>query len=100
MDRAEALSSLAAGSAHERLKAARALLSLAKPEDREAIAHALRSETDGYTKTALRQALRQMVEPTPLVVAGPSPDADEVIYADIYSKAVEETSARVVHELR
>lgn len=100
MEHDQALQALQSESSHERLQGARALLTLARPDDRDALARALRNENDGYTKTALRQALRAIVEPTPLIVAAPTSDGDDLIYSDIYAKAVEETSARVVHELR
>jgi len=99
MEREEALALLGSSEAHERLRGARALADLATSEDRDVLVRALRSEPDVWTRSALRRALRTTVPPAPLIAESSRVSESELAYADFYAKAVEETSARVVHEL-
>lgn len=100
MERPEALALLESSESHQRLQAARVLVEVAEVEDRGALEKALREEPDAWTKAALRRALRRTVPPMLLVAEAPADNQDGAEHLDIYGKAVEETTARLVHELR
>lgn len=101
MNREAALHLLGTGSALERLRAARALLSTAEVGDRPVL-HRLRgAETDSWVQHALDAVLERLGDQAPQVVLEASPPAqDEDWHADIRAQCIEHVTSLLVHELR
>jgi signal transduction histidine kinase len=97
VDRSDARHELASSNPWNRLEAARSLARTALPDDIDLLQEALRSERVPWVQQALREALARATQPPPLV--SEPDDIVETIDA-IYARAVRETSARLVHELR
>lgn len=105
MDRSEALEGLDSKSVSTRLAAARALASLALPEDREALETRRRSEAVPWVRNALERAVvRASVsreQACEMVALGTPTDADNHDGGEtIYAAALQEIADRLVHELR
>lgn len=104
MSREEALRLLRVGSATERGDAARALGALATAEDLATLRLARNRELDHYVRSALDDAIVRARER--VSDAGEEPPAVESepeiaqTRSDIYAQALQETSYRIVHELR
>jgi signal transduction histidine kinase len=104
LDRSEALRLLSEGNARERLSSARFLSRAARPEDADALEAARRREPDVWTRSALDRALRAL-RGDPTRISG-SVDAaygevdERQALAEVYAEAVEETTQRIVHELK
>lgn len=99
MDRREALDLLGSGDALDRLRAARALRDLARPEDREVISDALTAESDAWVRAALSQI--ENLESAVLDDAsadGASEDAAQLA-SDIRAQTTQELTEMVHHEL-
>ena len=105
MDRSEALKSLDSQRVSTRLTAARALSSLALPEDREALETYRRSEAVPWVRNALERAVvRASVsreQADEMGVPGAPTDIDDHDRGEaIYAAALQEIADRLVHELR
>lgn len=99
MERELALKSLGGESWHERLKAARALTSLAQPEDLQALLVAQASETVSYVKKALESGIRRVrrdIEEAREVEAESIPPS---VMRQVRAKAVEEVARTLLHEV-
>lgn len=111
MTRELALKQLFSSAAHDRLIAARFLARHAEPQDSEIISQALRQEDVLWTQTALRDALNRISAGR---VTADQPAADATAQAkltdekeditdqeirDLYSRAVQESTSLLVHEL-
>lgn len=104
MDRPDALRLLNDGNPRERLAAARLLATVATGDDIEALELARRREADVWTRAALDKALRA-VRGDPTRVEGSIETAfghldERQAFAEVYAQAVEETTQRIVHELK
>lgn len=101
MKRADALKQLNANAPDDRLRAARSLSRCSERSDLATLESALSGETNKWVKSALSKAIRS--------VKGETEDAnhfvgledeDERILEQIHAEAVEETTKRLVHEIR
>jgi signal transduction histidine kinase len=98
MDRASAIGRLSSQSTTERLEAARYLAAAARASDRELLRHALERESVTWIRTALKKAVARAEQQTPESAV---PDVDiELAAEETYAQAIEETTGRIVHELR
>ena len=99
MERELALQSLGGESWHERLKAARALTSLALPEDLQLLLAAQASETVSYVKKALdsgiRRVRRDIEEAREIDLESVPPS----VMRQVHAKAVEEVARTLLHEI-
>jgi signal transduction histidine kinase len=103
MDRNEALQLITDGNPRQRLQAARFLAANAEEQDHAALQAARRREADVWISAALDRAIRRSQSGVTGREASRSVHADfdeEAAYAEVYAQAVEETTQRLVHELR
>ena len=105
MDRTEALTGLMSERVSTRLEAARALASLALPEDRATLQTRRRTEAVPWIRNALARAVvtasvppQQTRETVPAVAPAEIYDQDRS--EAIYAEALQEAADRFVHELR
>ena len=99
MERDVALQTLGTESWHDRLKAARALTSLAQPDDLQALLAAQASETVSYVKKALDSGIRRVrrdIEEERAVDAESIPPS---VMRQVHAKAVEEVARTLLHEI-
>lgn len=99
MEREVALRKLGADSWHDRLKAARALTSLAQPEDLQSLLAAQASETVSYVKKALASGIRRVrrdIEEARAIDAESMPPS---VMRQVHAKAVEEVTRTLLHEI-
>jgi signal transduction histidine kinase len=101
MDRSQALVLLGSKTSDDRLRAARFLARQGSAEDLPAIQQALRDETNRWAKSAIRKAIAALRnDPAPPEISIGAEGEDERGIEQIYADAVEETTQRLVHELR
>src|SRR5437763_11980527 len=101
MDRREALELIIAKSPDDRLRAARALNQVCEAEDIPKLETALSTETNKWVKGALSKALQSMRSPgVPLSIRAGAETEEERQSREIYANAMEETTSRLVHEIR
>ncbi len=102
MDRLDAISLLTGKSSEDRIRAARYLTRHGISDDTQAIENALRSETNKWAKSALKRALSAIrKDPIPTKVStGTEDDEEERGVEQIEADAIEDTTQRLVHELR
>jgi signal transduction histidine kinase len=101
MDRTEALKSLSAKAADDRLRGARSLARSGISEDLPVLKVALFNETNRWVKSALRKVISALQSETPVTpVQIGAEGEDERVVDQIYAEAVEETTLRLVHEIR
>jgi signal transduction histidine kinase len=100
MERAEALALLGATAPDDRLRGARTLVRTCLPEDAAALQSALQNETNKWVKSALKKALLSLETESSLPVKAGADDEEERIIDQITAEAVEETTKRLVHEIR
>src|SRR5687767_1243298 len=102
MDPAERLLALERGSQRERLDAARALARTATEQELPALRKALRSEQLPWIRSAIEAAIAR-------ASAGRAPDGkvnlapltgEDALATEVYARAIEELTDRLVHELR
>lgn len=101
MDRNEALQHVRSETPDDRLRAARSLSKNCTADDLPVLQAALAAENNKWVKNALLRAIASVQVGPP--VAQTSTDAesdDERILEQIYTEAVEDTTKRLVHELR
>lgn len=99
MDRREALDLLASGDALDRLRAARALRDLARPEDREVISDALKAESDAWVRSALSQIENlESVSLDDAALDSASEDSAQLV-SDIRVQTTQALTEMVHHEL-
>jgi signal transduction histidine kinase len=101
MDRGEALSLLSANAADDRLRAARCLARKGSDADVPAMQVALSAETSRWVKSALRMAIASVKceSPSTPVEIGAEGEEERVM-EQMHAEAVEETTQRLVHEIR
>lgn len=100
MERLEALGLLGANAADDRLRGARCLVRTCTAEDTLALQAALSKETNRWVKTALKKALHSLNSETLIAVEAGTEDEEDRIVEQITAEAVEETTRRLVHEIR
>ena len=105
MDRTEALKALGSERVSTRLEAARALASLALPEDRATLETRRRSEAVPWIRNALERAVVRASVPREqggemVAVSAPADIDDHDAGEAIYAAALQEVADRLVHELR
>ena len=101
MKRSEALARLGAQSSDDRLRAARCLARQGAQEDVAALQKALRNETNRWAKSAMQKAIAILgKDPAPTAISIGAEGEDERGWEQISAHAVEETTQRLVHELR
>lgn len=101
MDRTEALQHLGSATPDDRLRAARSLTRTCTEADIPALQAALAAENNKWVKSALLRALGSVqMGPPPTQASTEAESDDERILEQIYTEAVEETTKRLVHELR
>jgi signal transduction histidine kinase len=105
MDRDSALVKLATGNARERLEGARHLISHATTADTEKVRSALRNESVPWIRSALEEVLAALssdARPSPRSVQDAPGDTvdDTTALDDVYMRAINENSLRIIHELR
>jgi signal transduction histidine kinase len=101
MDRIEAISLLTGKSSEDRIRAARYLTRHGISEDAQTIETILRSETNKWAKSALKRALSAIrKDPIPTKVSTGAEDEEERGVEQIAADAIEDTTQRLVHELR
>ena len=101
MERAEALKLLSSQAADDRLRSARSLEHCGEVGDVEVLQAVLAAETNRWTKSALTKAIRALTggaSDRPIEVAAEG-EEDRII-EEIHAAAVEETTQRLVHEIR
>src|SRR5690606_18654928 len=99
MERELALQSLGRESLHERLKAARALTSLALPEDLQLLLAAQASETVSYVKEALDSGIRRVRRDIEEARASDAESIPPSVMRQVHAKAVEEVTRTLLHEI-
>jgi len=104
MDRSDALEHLGAKSSDDRLRAARFLARQGTQEDVQALQQALRNETNRWAKSAMQKAvaiLRKDYTPGAISIGSNDEEGeDQRGIEQISADAVEETTQRLIHELR
>jgi signal transduction histidine kinase len=101
MDRIEALQHLGSATPDDRLRAARSLSRTCTEEDIPALRAALAAENNRWVKSALTRAIASVQRDPPSAHASSEAESDEEkILEQINAEAVEETTKRLVHELR
>jgi signal transduction histidine kinase len=101
MNRSEALAHLGANSSDDRLRAARFLARQGTPIDVQALQQALRTETNRWAKSAMQKAIGILgKEHAPAELSIGVEGEDDRGIEQIAAEAVEETTQRLVHELR
>jgi signal transduction histidine kinase len=100
MDRGEALSLIEAPAPDDRLRGARCLVRTCVPDDSSSLRAALSKETNKWVKTALKKALKSVDIDGPTPIEAGADDEEERIVEQITAEAVEETTRRLVHEIR
>jgi len=100
MERGEALSLLEAPAPDDRLRGARCLVRTCVPNDSPSLQAALSKETNKWVRTALKKALKSLDTEGPIPVEAGADDEEERIVEQITAEAVEETTRRLVHEIR
>jgi signal transduction histidine kinase len=100
MERSEALALLDAPAADDRLRGARCLVRTCDPLDTPTLQVALSKEKNRWVKTALKKALQSVQIDEPAQVEAGAQDEEERIVEQITAEAVEETTRRLVHEIR
>jgi signal transduction histidine kinase len=101
MDRTEALQLLSAAAPDDRLRAARSLARNCVPSDLPTMQAALSTETNRWVKSALSKAMASVqTGPQPARLSIGAEGEDDRILEQIYAEAVEETTKRLVHEIR
>jgi signal transduction histidine kinase len=101
MERGEALKLLVSKNADDRLRAARFLSRHGVEDDVSALQSALANENNRWAKSAIQKAvstLRQGSEPEAATIGADGEDERSI--EQIYADAVEETTQRLVHEIR
>jgi len=101
MERIDALKLLTSEAADDRLRAARILAHNGQVEDVELLQATLATETNRWAKSALRKAILALTDggqQTPIHI-GVEDEEDRMI-EEIHAAAVEETTQRLVHEIR
>jgi signal transduction histidine kinase len=99
VERQVALENLGTESWHVRLKAARALTSLAQPEDLQALLAAQASETVSYVRKALDSGIRRVrreIEEARAIDAESIPPS---VMRQVHAKAVEDVTRTLLHEI-
>jgi signal transduction histidine kinase len=101
MDKNEALSLLTGNSSEDRIRAARFLTRHGILADIPLVEEALRAESNKWAKSALRRAIGSIrKDPTPSKITVGPEDEDERGIEQITAEAIEDTTQRLVHELR
>ncbi|MEW6160248.1 MAG: HAMP domain-containing sensor histidine kinase [Verrucomicrobiota bacterium] len=101
MERNEALTLLSSKSSDDRLRAARFLARQGQEDDVPAIQTALTSESNRWAKSAMTKAIAVLRnQPAPVAAQIGAEGEDERSIEQIYADAVEETTQRLVHEIR
>jgi signal transduction histidine kinase len=101
MDRTEALQLLTAAAPDDRLRAARSLARNCIESDLPALQAALSAETNRWVKSALSKAIVSVQTGPQQVHLSTSVEGEEDrILEQIHAEAVEETTKRLVHEIR
>lgn len=101
IDHSQALLLLGSKTSDDRLRAARFLAHQGSAEDIQVIQIALREESNRWAKSAMRKAISALRnDPTPPEISIGVEGEDERGIEQIYADAVEETTQRLVHELR
>jgi signal transduction histidine kinase len=101
MDRKEAISLLAGKSSEDRIRAARYLTRRGTLADIPSIESALRAESNKWAKSALRRAIGSIQkDPAPAKLTVGPEDEEERGIEQIAAEAIEDTTQRLVHELR
>lgn len=99
MEREFALQALRMEGWHARLKAARALTSLAQPEDLQALQTALASETVSYVRKALDSGVRRVRRDIEEARAVDTERLPPSVMRQVHAKAVEEVTRTLLHEI-
>lgn len=99
LEREVALQTLGTESWHVRLKAARALASLAQPEDLQALLAAQASETVRYVKLALDSGIRRVRRDIDEARAIDAESIPPSVMRQVHAKAVEEVTRTLLHEI-
>jgi signal transduction histidine kinase len=102
MNRGEAGRLLLEGDSRARLRAARWFAKHSQEADHDLLRRAIDLRSDRWTQDALKAALASLHRPEPGVREGRREEVDELtegLTEEIYSEAVEETTAQLVHEL-
>ena len=101
MERTEALRLISSSTPDDRLRAARSLARTCVAEDLPALQAALAAEDNRWVKSALAKAIASInpQQSSAPISAGVEADEDHIM-EQIYAEAVEETTKRLVHELR
>lgn len=99
MERDVALQTLGRESWHDRLKAARALTSLAKQEDLQALLAAQASETVSYVKKTLDSGIRRVRRDIEEARAIEGESIPPSMMRQVHAKAVEEVARTLLHEI-
>lgn len=99
MKREVALQALGLESWHDRLKAARALTSLAQPEDLQALQAAQAGETVSYVKKALDSGIRRVRRDIEEARAADAESIPPSVMRQVHAKAVEEVTRTLLHEI-
>ena len=101
MDRREGLQLLHSATPDDRLRAARGLARTCTEEDVPALRLAFAAENNRWVRSALARAIASVQVGPPVAQSSTDAESDEErILEQIYAEAVEETTKRLVHELR
>lgn len=99
MDRTEALGDLSADAWHDRLKAARALGSLASAADLKTLQAARAGETVSYVQKLLDSAIRRVRRDLEEIEATDAESVPPSVMRQVHARAVEEVTRTVLHEV-
>lgn len=101
MTRDEALEALSAGSAHDRLKAARFLSRNSNSADLQRLRAALRDETVSYVRTALELAIKRVSNLAAPATEDTSEEFEipEDVRTQIRNEVTEEITGQILHEI-
>jgi len=100
MERAEALVLLGAAAPDDRLRGARCLVRTCIPDDKITLQNALQKESNKWVKGAINKALQTLQTEASIPVEVGAQDEEEKIIEQITAETVEETTRRLVHEIR